>query len=72
LSFGLTVFIALWSAARWRGMSNADCFRFLQALGGAPARDPGAVVRDHFDERESVRMLSMLILVMGLAPILGP
>jgi DHA1 family bicyclomycin/chloramphenicol resistance-like MFS transporter len=33
---------------------------------------PRAVVRDLFDERESVRMLSMLILVMGVAPILGP
>ena len=48
-------------------------FRFLQALGGcAPLVVPRAVVRDYFDERESARMLSMLILVMGLAPILGP
>ena len=48
-------------------------FRFLQALGGcAPLVIPRAVVRDQFDERESVRILSMLILVMGLAPILGP
>ena len=48
-------------------------FRFLQALGGcAPLVVPRAVVRDYFDERESVRMLSMLILVMGLAPILAP
>ena len=47
--------------------------RFLQALGGcAPLVIPRAVVRDHFDERGSVRMLSMLILVMGAAPILAP
>ena len=48
-------------------------FRFLQALGGcAPIVIPRAVVRDYFDQRGSVRMLSMLMLVMGLAPILAP
>ena len=33
---------------------------------------PRAVVRDYFDQRDSVRMLSVLMLVMGLAPILAP
>ena len=48
-------------------------FRFVQALGGcAPLVIPRAIVRDLFDERDSVRMLSMLMLVMGLAPILAP
>jgi DHA1 family bicyclomycin/chloramphenicol resistance-like MFS transporter len=48
-------------------------FRFLQALGGcAPIVIPRAVVRDHFDQSGSVRMLSVLMLVMGLAPILAP
>jgi DHA1 family bicyclomycin/chloramphenicol resistance-like MFS transporter len=48
-------------------------FRFLQALGGcAPLVVPRAVVRDHFDQAGSVRMLSVLMLVMGLAPILAP
>lgn len=47
--------------------------RFVQALGGcAPLVIPRAVVRDHFDQRDSVRMLSMLVLVMGAAPILAP
>jgi DHA1 family bicyclomycin/chloramphenicol resistance-like MFS transporter len=47
--------------------------RFIQALGGcAPLVIPRAVVRDLFDERDSVRMLSVLMLVMGLAPILAP
>jgi DHA1 family bicyclomycin/chloramphenicol resistance-like MFS transporter len=31
-----------------------------------------SVVRDLFDQRESARMYSMLVLVMGLAPILAP
>ena len=48
-------------------------FRLLQALGGcAPIVIPRAVVRDHFDQSGSVRMLSVLMLVMGLAPILAP
>jgi len=48
-------------------------FRFVQALGGcAPLVIPRAIVRDLFDERDSVTMLSVLMLVMGLAPILAP
>jgi DHA1 family bicyclomycin/chloramphenicol resistance-like MFS transporter len=48
-------------------------FRFLQALGGcAPLVVPRAIVRDLFDQIGSVRMLSILMLVMGLAPILSP
>jgi DHA1 family bicyclomycin/chloramphenicol resistance-like MFS transporter len=74
LAFGLTVFVAssIGCALAWN-VESLIGFRFLQALGGcAPLVVPRAVVRDYFDERESVRMLSMLILVMGLAPILGP
>ncbi len=47
--------------------------RFVQALGacagGVVAR---AVVRDRFDHTETARMLSLLMLIMGLAPILAP
>jgi DHA1 family bicyclomycin/chloramphenicol resistance-like MFS transporter len=74
LAFGLTVFVAssVGCALAWN-VESLIGFRFLQALGGcAPLVVPRAVVRDYFDERESVRMLSMLILVMGLAPILAP
>jgi len=47
--------------------------RFVQALGGcAGAVAARAVVRDHFDHRETARMLSLLGLVMGLAPIVAP
>jgi DHA1 family bicyclomycin/chloramphenicol resistance-like MFS transporter len=47
--------------------------RFVLARGGcAPLVVPRAVVRDHFDEQASVRALSALVLVMGLAPILAP
>jgi DHA1 family bicyclomycin/chloramphenicol resistance-like MFS transporter len=47
--------------------------RFVQALGacagGVVSR---AVVRDRFSHVETARMLSLLMLIMGLAPILGP
>jgi MFS transporter, DHA1 family, multidrug resistance protein len=47
--------------------------RFVQALGacagGVVSR---AVVRDRFSHIETARMLSLLMLIMGLAPILGP
>lgn len=47
--------------------------RFVQALGGcAEIVIARAMVRDLFDERDSMRVLSLLILVMGVAPILAP
>ena len=47
--------------------------RFIQALGGcAGAVVARAVVRDQFDHTETARMLSLLTLIMGLAPILAP
>ena len=47
--------------------------RFAQALGGcAGAVVARAVVRDLFDHTETARMLSLLTLIMGLAPILAP
>jgi len=48
-------------------------WRFIQALGacagGVVAR---AIIRDRFDHVESARMLSLMMLIMGLAPILAP
>jgi DHA1 family bicyclomycin/chloramphenicol resistance-like MFS transporter len=47
--------------------------RFVQALGAcAGAVVARAVIRDHFDHTETARMLSMMMLVTGLAPILAP
>jgi DHA1 family bicyclomycin/chloramphenicol resistance-like MFS transporter len=47
--------------------------RFLQALGGCAGGVVGrAIVRDNFDHRDTARILSLLMLVMGLAPILAP
>lgn len=47
--------------------------RFFQALGGCAGMVISrAIVRDVADERESVRLMSQLMLVMGVAPILAP
>jgi len=74
LYLGLGVFLlSSIGCARAGTVQTLVVFRFLQALGGcAPIVVPRAVVRDYFDQQGSVRMLSMLMLVMGLAPILAP
>lgn len=74
LYLGLVMFIlASVGCALATSVQMLIVFRFLQALGGcAPLVVPRAIVRDHFDQRGSVRMLSILMLVMGLAPILSP
>jgi DHA1 family bicyclomycin/chloramphenicol resistance-like MFS transporter len=74
LYFGLSLFIvSSVGCALATSVRTLIALRFLQALGGcAPLVVPRAVVRDYFDQRGSVRMLSVLILVMGLAPILAP
>lgn len=47
--------------------------RFLQGMGGcAGIIIPSAIVRDRTSARESARAFSLLMLVMGLAPILAP
>jgi DHA1 family bicyclomycin/chloramphenicol resistance-like MFS transporter len=74
LYLGLTMFgLASLGCALSTSVYVLIGFRFVQALGGcSPLVVPRAIVRDHFDQRESVRMLSILMLVMGLAPILAP
>ena len=47
--------------------------RFVQALGGcAGGVVARAVVRDRFNHTETARMLSLMMLIMGLAPVLAP
>ncbi|MGD9418250.1 MAG: multidrug effflux MFS transporter [Verrucomicrobiota bacterium JB025] len=47
--------------------------RFLQAVGGCAGIIIGrAIIRDLFDERDSARAFSSLLVVMTLAPILAP
>lgn len=71
---GLAVFIAASAACALAGSVGALIgARFVQALGAcAGAVVARAVVRDRFDHLETARMLSLLMLIMGLAPILAP
>ena len=72
--FGAIVYIAASIAC---GFATSPALliggRFVQALGacagGVVSR---AVVRDRFNHTETARMLSLMMLIMGLAPILAP
>lgn len=74
LYVGLTIyFIASIICALSRNIEVLIVARFFQALGACGgiviAR---AMVRDLFDHQESARIFSLLMLVMGVAPILAP
>jgi DHA1 family bicyclomycin/chloramphenicol resistance-like MFS transporter len=71
---GVALYVAasVWCALA-PSLESLIAARFLQAMGGcAGAVIARAVVRDRFDHRQSARVLSQLMLVMGVAPILAP
>lgn len=74
LYVGLVVFIvASIGCAMATTVPQLVALRTLQALGGcAEMVVARAMVRDYFQPRDSMRVLSLLILVMGVAPILAP
>lgn len=48
-------------------------FRFLQALGGCAANVASvAMVRDFFSVRESAKIFSLLMLILGVSPLIAP
>ncbi len=71
---GLALYIlaSLGCALAWR-IEALMGFRALQALGGGSAIVVSrAVVRDLFEPKAAAKVFSLLMLVMGLAPILAP
>lgn len=71
---GIAVYVAasIWAALA-PDIESLMAARFLQALGGCVGIVTSrAMVRDLFDEQSSARVFSLLMLVMGLAPILAP
>lgn len=74
LLFGCGLYaVASLGCAAAPSLGGLMALRFAQALGGSAGMVIGrSVVRDLFDERESARMYSFLVLVMGLAPITAP
>lgn len=74
LYVGLLVFIAAsLGSAIAATMTELVAWRFVQGIGAcAGIVIPNAIVRDRTSARESARAFSLLMLVMGLAPILSP
>jgi DHA1 family bicyclomycin/chloramphenicol resistance-like MFS transporter len=71
---GLAVFaLASIGCAVAHSIGSFVLLRFVQALGGSSIMVVvRAVIRDRFDAIQSARVLSLMMLVMGAAPILGP
>ncbi|HEY4150543.1 MAG TPA: multidrug effflux MFS transporter [Chitinophagaceae bacterium] len=56
-----------------RSVEMLVAFRFVQALGGCVAQVAAiTMVRDFFPVKESAKVLSLLILIIGLSPLLAP
>jgi MFS transporter, DHA1 family, multidrug resistance protein len=74
LLFGCALYAlaSLGCALSW-SLEALLAFRFLQALGGCAGMVlTVSMVRDFFAVKDSAKVLSYLVLVMGLAPILAP
>jgi DHA1 family bicyclomycin/chloramphenicol resistance-like MFS transporter len=74
IMLGVVIFIAASVAcALATSVEQLLAARFIQALGAcAGAVVSRAIVRDTFDHTETARTLSLMMLIMGLAPILAP
>jgi MFS transporter, DHA1 family, multidrug resistance protein len=71
---GLVVFVAAGvGCARAGSMPELLAWRLAMALGASATMVvPRAVVRDRFNERDSARMYSLLMLILGVSPIFAP
>jgi DHA1 family bicyclomycin/chloramphenicol resistance-like MFS transporter len=74
LYFGLTLYIlACIGCMLSKSVEALIIFRFIQALGGCVAIVATiAMVRDFFPVNESAKILSLLMLILGLSPLLAP
>lgn len=74
LLIGMGVFtVAAVACARAESLGALLAWRLVMALGGSASMVvPRAVVRDFFAERESARLYSLLMLILGVSPILAP
>lgn len=74
LYFGLTLYaIASFMCASTQDVDSLILFRFIQALGSCAGMVISrAIVRDLYRPHECAKIFSLLMLIMGLAPILAP
>lgn len=74
LLFGLALYVLAGLAiSRVTGLDTLIAWRFVQGLGGcAGAVLTFAIIRDRCDLTQSARNLSLLVLIMGAAPVVAP
>lgn len=74
LYVGLVIYIlASIACAFSNSVHSLMIFRFIQAAGGCAASVSAfAMVRDLFNPKESAKVLSMLVLILGVSPLLAP
>lgn len=74
LYFGLLLFIAASVGCIFSGsVESLIVFRFLQALGGCAAQVAAVtMVRDFFPAEQRTKVFSLLVLILGAAPLLAP
>lgn len=72
--FGLTVFTtASIACALTTDIEHLTAWRFVQAFGGAVGMViPRAVIRDKLETHEASKAMSLVMLIVGATPILGP
>jgi MFS transporter, DHA1 family, multidrug resistance protein len=74
LYFGLSIYVISSIACAFSTSVEAlVIFRLFQALGGSVGMvAPNAVIRETFEEKERPKIMSMMILILGVSPILAP
>lgn len=74
LYVGLVLFIVCSAICIWvPDVSWLIAIRFLQALGGCVAQVAAmAMVRDFFPVKDTAKIISLLILILGVSPLLAP
>lgn len=74
LYIGLILYIlATLGCLTSRSVDTLVIFRFIQAVGGCAANVAAmAMVRDFFSPKESAKVFSLLMLILGVSPLLAP
>ncbi len=74
LYVGLAIFgIASAGCALSSSVDELTVWRLVQALGSSACMViPRAVIRDHYNSRDSARAMSLMMLIIGVAPLLAP
>ncbi|WII72131.1 multidrug effflux MFS transporter [Bdellovibrio sp. 22V] len=74
LYFGLGLYLLATVGCLFsHSIDNLIAFRLIQALGGCAANVAAiAMVRDFFTPKESAKVFSLLVLILGVSPLLAP